>query len=186
MYSVIGSDGQVYGPVSMDVLQQWCREGRIESQTNMIDPLDGRVLRAQDVPGLDQHFARLAAPPFPVTPTPLAGPANPYQLPRPGNQYGQVPIQINNYVNVPSPYQYPPVPYSPPKSKTTAILLALFLGGLGIHRFYLGHTNTAIAMLLITVLTCGYGGVITGIWALIDLIMIATGSLQDAQNQPLV
>lgn len=71
------------------------------------------------------------------------------------------------------------------KSKIAAILLAFFLGGLGIHRFYLGHTGTGIAMLLITILTCGYGSIITGIWALVDLILIATDSLGDASGAPL-
>jgi TM2 domain-containing membrane protein YozV len=76
-------------------------------------------------------------------------------------------------------------PYAAPKSKVAAILLAFFLGALGIHRFYLGHTGTGVAMLLITVLTCGYGGIITGIWALVDLILIATGGLGDVSGQPL-
>ncbi len=82
---------------------------------------------------------------------------------------------------------YPRQPYAQisQKSKVAAILLAFFLGGLGIHRFYLGHTGTGIAMLLITILTCGYGGIITGIWALVDLILIATDSLGDASGAPL-
>lgn len=56
------------------------------------------------------------------------------------------------------------------KSQTTAILLALFLGGLGIHRFYLGYTWQGVVQLLTL------GGL--GIWALIDLVRIITGSLQ--------
>jgi len=51
----------------------------------------------------------------------------------------------------------------------TAFLLCWFLGFLGAHRFYLGHTGIAIAQLLT------FGGL--GIWAFIDLIRIATGSL---------
>ncbi len=34
------------------------------------------------------------------------------------------------------------------KSKVTAALLALFLGGLGIHRFYLGQTMTGLLYLV--------------------------------------
>jgi len=55
------------------------------------------------------------------------------------------------------------------KSQTAALLLCIFLGGLGIHRFYLGDTLIGIIQLLT------FGGF--GIWVLIDLIMIITGDL---------
>lgn len=56
------------------------------------------------------------------------------------------------------------------KSKVVALILSIFLGELGIDRFYLGYIGTGILKLI----TCG--GV--GIWWLIDLIMIATGKLK--------
>jgi TM2 domain-containing membrane protein YozV len=64
------------------------------------------------------------------------------------------------------------------KDWLVTLLLCLFLGGLGVHRFYVGKTGTGIAMIFTL------GG--CGIWALIDLIMIITGSFKDAQGQPLV
>ncbi|MFT4188362.1 MAG: NINE protein [Aeromicrobium sp.] len=74
----------------------------------------------------------------------------------------------------------------PPKSKTTAGLLALFLGGLGIHNFYLGFKGRAITQLLIFLLTCGMGWVVTAIWALVEAIMIFAGSIdKDAHGVPL-
>jgi hypothetical protein len=56
------------------------------------------------------------------------------------------------------------------KSQLVAFLLALFLGYLGIHRFYLGYAGIGIIQLLTL------GGL--GIWALIDLILIVVGVLK--------
>ena len=64
------------------------------------------------------------------------------------------------------------------KSKTTAILLCLFLGGIGVHRFYLGYTLFGVIQLLTL------GGL--GIWALIDLVRIITGDIKDSQGNDLV
>ena len=67
------------------------------------------------------------------------------------------------------------------KSKLVAGLLALFLGGLGIHNFYLGFTGKGIAQIL---LSCTG---ISSIWALIEAIMIFTGKIDvDANGEPLV
>ena len=56
------------------------------------------------------------------------------------------------------------------KSKVVELILSIFLGELGIDRFYLGYIGTGILKLI----TCGG----FGIWWLIDLIMIATGKLK--------
>ncbi len=56
------------------------------------------------------------------------------------------------------------------KSQVTALILAILIGGLGIHRFYLGYTWQGVVQLLT------FGGL--GVWALIDLIRIITGDLQ--------
>ncbi len=39
--------------------------------------------------------------------------------------------------------------YNSPKNKTTTALLALFLGGIGVHYFYLGKTTAGIIFLLL-------------------------------------
>ncbi|MFP5438487.1 MAG: TM2 domain-containing protein [Bacteroidia bacterium] len=56
------------------------------------------------------------------------------------------------------------------KSQLTALLLCIFVGVIGIHRFYLGYTWQGIVQ-LVTLGGCG-------IWSLIDLIRIITGDLQ--------
>jgi TM2 domain-containing membrane protein YozV len=69
----------------------------------------------------------------------------------------------------------PPAPASPTpvadqhdRNKYVAALLAVLLGPLGIHRFYLGRTGSGIAML---VLTCTLVGVvISAPWALVDMV----------------
>ena len=56
------------------------------------------------------------------------------------------------------------------KSQLVALLLCLFVGGIGIHRFYLGYIGIGIIQLLTL------GG--CGIWTLIDLIRICIGDLK--------
>jgi TM2 domain-containing membrane protein YozV len=55
------------------------------------------------------------------------------------------------------------------KSQLVALILCILVGGLGIHRFYLGYIWQGVVQLLTA------GGF--GIWWLIDLIRIITGSL---------
>ncbi|EKE45162.1 TM2 domain-containing protein [Oceaniovalibus guishaninsula JLT2003] len=66
------------------------------------------------------------------------------------------------------------------KSTGVAYLLWFFLGGFGIHRFYLGKTTSAVMMLLLSLfswLTLAFViGFFTlaiwGIWMLVDLFLI--------------
>lgn len=67
------------------------------------------------------------------------------------------------------------------KSKLTAGLLGIFLGGFGVHNFYLGYTGKAIAQIVLS-LCFGIGA----IWGLVEGIMILTGSInKDAKGVPL-
>lgn len=112
----------------------------------------------------------------------------------PPNQYGQPNFsQPPNYQNIPGqvPGMYPNGVV--PKSKTMAALLAFFLGGFGVHRFYLGYNQIGGVQLALTIVgivtSClGIGifiAVGVGIWALVDMIMILNGNLGDARGVPL-
>jgi len=64
------------------------------------------------------------------------------------------------------------------KDWLTALLLSIFLGQLGIDRFYLGYIGLGVLKLLTA------GG--CGIWWLVDVILIATNRLKDAQGRELL
>mgnify|MGYP001154718898 CR=1 FL=1 len=71
------------------------------------------------------------------------------------------------------------------KSKVTAGLLALFLGGLGIHKFYLGYNKEGLIMLLLSVilgvLTLGIVSGIVATIALVEGIIYLTKSDEEFQ-----
>lgn len=64
------------------------------------------------------------------------------------------------------------------KDWTTLLILSVVLGGFGADRFYAGHIGLGVLKLL-TIGGCG-------IWALIDIIMVATGKFTDADGLPIV
>lgn len=66
-------------------------------------------------------------------------------------------------------------PYVSEKDWLTTLLICLFAGGLGIHRFYVGKTGTGILWLL----TVGC----FGIGSLIDLIMVICGKFTDSDGK---
>ena len=55
-----------------------------------------------------------------------------------------------------------------PKSKLVAGLLGIFLGSIGVHKFYLGDSKAGIIRIVVTVVTLGIGG----IWGFIEGIML--------------
>lgn len=61
------------------------------------------------------------------------------------------------------------------KSRLVAFLFCFFLGGFGAHRFYVGKTGTALAMLFTL------GGL--GVWTFIDWIMILAGKFTDKDGR---
>lgn len=70
-----------------------------------------------------------------------------------------------------------------PKKKIVAGLLGLFLGGLGIHNFYLGNTKRAVIQIVVSLVTCGLGA----LWGEIEGILILIGNINtDADGNELV
>ncbi len=68
--------------------------------------------------------------------------------------------------------EQPPQPQTPPpagagggqipgaEKKVIAGILGILLGGLGIHKFYLGYSKEGIIQIVITLVTCGAGSLI--------------------------
>ncbi|MBP5443852.1 MAG: TM2 domain-containing protein [Treponema sp.] len=78
-----------------------------------------------------------------------------------------------------------------PKSRSTTLLLAFFLGIFGIHRFYVGKIGTGILQLLLstTIVFSTFaimliqGSIIVFVWPLIDFLVILFGNFKDGKNR---
>lgn len=143
-----------------------------------------------------------AAPPYQGQQVP-AGP--PPQQPYAGPQQGYPAGPQQPYAGQPQYQGHPPAPMQPqyqsqppmpnpvygypqPKSKLVAGLLGIFLGPLGIHRFYLGFTKIAVIQLVLTLVLGIFTFGLAGLWGVIEGIMIIAGSAHfraDAQGIPL-
>jgi TM2 domain-containing membrane protein YozV len=129
-------------------------------------------------------------PQFTGSENPQQQPQNPYGAPGgpfPPPYQGQQPPYPGQPAGYPA--AYPPAYYAvdaygrplSDKSKLVAGLLQIFLGSLGIGRFYLGYTTIGVLQLVVSLFTCGIGS----IWGLIDGIMILIGNVPDAQGRTL-
>ena len=67
------------------------------------------------------------------------------------------------------------------KTILPAFLLSVLGGLLGLHRFYVGKVGTGIVMLLLSITL--FGIVLSGLWNLIDMVMIVSGKFTDADGR---
>lgn len=75
------------------------------------------------------------------------------------------------------PLTFPPPVQPSDKDWSSALLLSIFVGWLGIDRFYLGYTGLGVVKFVT-------GGA-CGIWCLVDTILIAMNKLPDSEGRPL-
>lgn len=126
----------------------------------------------------------VTTPPPPPPPPSAAASANPVpQAPVTGDGWTS-PAGAPGTAMPPSPINA--MAYADPyaKSKVLAGILGILLGGLGIHRFYLGYTTIGIIQIAVTILTCGIGS----LWGFVEGILIligAKGFTTDATGRPL-
>jgi TM2 domain-containing membrane protein YozV len=59
-----------------------------------------------------------------------------------------------------------------PKSRTTYIVLGVFLGAFGAHNFYAGYTGRAVGQLCLSVLTLFRLAIISWIWAIVEICVV--------------
>ena len=155
----INRDGKSTGPFSEHQIKQLLRERRV---------LDTDLVWKQGMKEWSTAAAvfGIKEPKLPPIP-PRVPDASSEQGNHSTNPYGEM-------ATSPAPFskQTP----SSETSKLGAALLAIFLGGLGIHKFYLGYQTAGIIMLAITLLSCGFGVFVIGIVGIIEGIIYISKS----------
>jgi len=171
-FLVVGADGKRYGPADVPTLLRWVQEGRLVAGTVLVDAATNESLSAVSIPELRAAFfepasrgaqAGGAAPNLEATQTayrPAAGETTPPTGLQPLTSALAEPISE--------------------RSKVTAGLLGIFLGGFGAHRFYLGYTGIGVLMIFATI-CCGVGV----IWGFVEGIMCLAGAMRDVDGKRL-
>ena len=189
-------DNAQFCPVCGEPVAAQAPAGEPVAPDVVVPPVEAFANPVQDIPAQPDYAAPNANP---YSAQPATGNANPYsqsapQQPQaPQQPYGAAPQQP--YGAAPQqPYGQPypgnpnPMAAGAPKSKLAAGLIAIFIGSLGIHNFYLGYTKKAVIQLLLTLLggwLFGIGAIAAEIWAIVDAVKIFQGQYPDANGVPL-
>jgi predicted Zn finger-like uncharacterized protein len=190
---------ETFGPVPRGELDAWYAEGRISAECQLLREGSEQWQWAADLyPELDEPAAApspneaAAVSDEPVEPngsTIISDDPLGLNLQTPAPAAGKSSIKTTSGAKSTQDKKQASHKAAPPlgddghssevsdRSKTTAALLALFLGSLGIHRFYLGYTLLGVVQLLLC------GGL--GVWQLVDFVLILTGKLPDIHGRPL-
>lgn len=107
--------------------------------------------------------------PRPYAPSPQAPP------PPPGQGFGAPPHRPPM-----QPYHQPPRQSS--RNKVVAGVFGILLGGLGVHRFYLGYIGIGVLQIVVTLLTLPLCGGIGCLWGFVEGIVILAGGMRDADG----
>lgn len=115
---------------------------------------------APSVPETPTAGTTASVPPPPPT-VPGTGVAPPPQVGTAPQAPVYAPAQLVNY-------------YQPPQPKTRVlfVLLGIFLGVFGVHNFYAGYVKKGTIQICLTVLTCFYGGLLSWLWAIVEVCTI--------------
>jgi TM2 domain-containing membrane protein YozV len=68
-------------------------------------------------------------------------------------------------------------------SKLILAIICWFFGVLGVHRFMTGKVGSGVVMLILSLTVVGL--VVSGIWAIVDLIVILMGNFTDKNGNPI-
>ena len=139
---------------------------------NVFAPAADVFTPAATAPPTDNVFAAPAAAEAAAPATDVFTPAA--STPATDNVFAASPGPSDGHAEYPS-IQYPSYATGKHKSKIAAGLLGIFLGWLGIHRFYLGYKKLGITMLLLTVLSIGAFAPLIIVWGIVEGILILVG-----------
>src|SRR5262245_48638634 len=160
------ADGEEYGPVSRSELDEWFGEGRITSDCRFLGGAGDEWQPAAEIcPQLNSAPVQVHEPESPEPPAvEIENPLPKFKAAaRP-----QAPAPVASDATAEDRSQ---------RSRIVAGFLGVFLGPLGIHRFYLGYWGIGLAMLFTG------GGLV--LWSLIDSIFVMVGRVPDADGRPL-
>ncbi len=186
------ADGQEFGPVSKAELDGWVAEGRLDADSQVLQAGAPQWQWASDV--YPQLAAPTPSPAFPSVAAARSGSSNIHTFDTAGSSKsstsssGPFDFAAGNSSAVGGRSGWSGKSRAAAngersdKSKMVAGLLGIFLGYLGVHRFYLGYTKIGIIQLLVLLPTCG----LSSFWGLVEGIMIFAGAIdRDARGRKL-